>query len=397
MIQILHNARVVTPGATLESGWIAFENERITDMGTARPPRGHIRNDLRGQWVLPGFVDIHAHGGIGYFAQSGEPGELAAIAGFHAQHGTTTIVLSVVADQFERMQHAVTAIAESAVDPLSSIVGSHLEGPFLAPSKCGAIRTEALRSPDLLELARLLEAGKGTVRQVTLAPELPGAYELIEAVVRAGVVPAIGHSNADAETTRRAINLGCRLATHLFNAMSGLDHRSPGVAAVSLIASEVISELILDGHHIDPEIARLAFAAAGPERIALVTDSMAAAGFADGSYRLAGQQITVDRGSARTARGALAGSVLTMDAALRYAVNVLGLAVEKASISAATTPAKAIGLAHQTGSLEVGLDADVVVLDFDLRVTATYIRGTRALPPIERRREQFTNTAVART
>ena len=375
MIGVLYNGRIVTPETTLEAGWLAFDGGQIVDIGVGRPPTGGSSRDVDGGWVLPGFIDMHVHGGNGLFAQNAEPSEIVEIAEFHRTHGTTSMVLSVVADEADQMERAVAAIAVEAGRPSSTVVGSHLEGPFLSPARSGAIRPEALRPPQGPELERLLLAGAGTVRQVTIAPELPGAMGLIDLVTGAGSAAAIGHSNADAITALEAIAAGSRIATHLFNAMSGVQHRAPGVATACLISPDVTCEIVLDGHHLAPEIARLAFAAAGAGRIALVTDAMAAAGLTDGTYFLAGQELSVVDGVARTQAGALAGSTLTMDAAFRYAVTVLELSVEAASNSASSVPAAAIGLAGVTGSLRIGLAADIVLLDTELHVVDTYVRG----------------------
>jgi N-acetylglucosamine-6-phosphate deacetylase len=257
------------------------------------------------------------------------------------------------------------------------LAGIHLEGPYLSAAHRGAHDRACLRRPDARELQRLLAAADGTVRMVTLAPELPAALELVRVSVAAGALAAVGHTDATYDETRAAIDAGATVATHLFNGMRPLHHRDPGPAAALLEDDRVTIELINDGVHLDPAIGRLAFSAAGPDRVALITDAIAGTGMGDGVYQLGPVTVRVIGGVARLEdRPSIAGSVLTMDVALRRAVRDIGLPLADAVRAAASTPARALGLNARVGSIEVGKDADLVVLDDELAPVAVMARGT---------------------
>jgi N-acetylglucosamine-6-phosphate deacetylase len=284
------------------------------------------------------------------------------------------VVASLVTARPDALEAAVAALADLADD--GRLAGIHLEGPWLAPAKAGAHDPRLLRDPDPAEIDRLLRAGRGSVRVVTLAPELPGGLAAVRQVAAAGAVPAVGHTAADYDTTLRAVEAGARLATHLFNAMPPLHHRHPGAVAALLEADDVAVELVLDGVHLHPAVAALAARRAGPGRTVLVTDAIAAAGAADGTYRLGDRDVTVAAGTAHLAgTDVIAGSTLTMDAAWRAAVRSCGLTPVEASHAASTTPARVAGLAGVTGALAAGLRADLVLLDRSLEVTGVMAGG----------------------
>jgi N-acetylglucosamine-6-phosphate deacetylase len=375
---VLANARVVTPAAVLEPGWVRIEDGRIAALGGDDPPADTL--DLGGAWVLPGFVDQHVHGGGGGAYTSGDPAEARAAAAFHRSHGTTTTLASLVTAEVDELERIVRALAPLVGEGV--IDGLHLEGPYLSPARRGAHDPALLRAPDRRALARLLDAGAGTVRMVTVAPELPGGLDLVRQTVAAGAIAAIGHTDATYDEARAAFAAGARVATHLYNAMRELHHREPGPVAAALEDERVTIELINDGVHLHDAVAALAFATAGPARTALITDAMAAAGMPDGRYELGPMDVRVHDGVARLVDGgSIAGSTLTMDVALRRAVQVLGVPMVDAAHAAATTPARRHGL--PTGALEPGLDADLVVLDDSLAVTAVMVQGAWVAAPAE--------------
>ncbi len=257
-----------------------------------------------------------------------------------------------------------------------TVLGAHLEGPFLAATRCGAHDPAYLRAPTLPDVRRLLDAARGTLRQVTLAPELPGALEAIPVLVGAGVTVAVGHTEADLDLARRAFDAGARLLTHAFNAMPPLHHRAPGPVGAALADDRVTLELVLDGHHVHPTVAVLLFAGA-PGRVALITDAMAAAGAGDGEYRLGALDVVVREGRATLGNdGPLAGSALTQDAALRSAI-AAGLTPVEAVTALTATPARALGLDDRLGRIAPGFAADVVVLDEDWTVRHVWAAGRR--------------------
>ena len=384
----LRSERIVTPGGTV-GGEVVVRDGRILDVmprwrGRPRPAAGSgpvVELDRR--WVVPGYIDTHVHGGGGACANADDPDEITSMARFHAAHGTTALLATTIPAPVDELEAAARAIARSAVRREGAcVLGAHLEGPFLSPGRAGALDPKAFLEPDPAVLARLLTAGAGSIRVMTIAPELPGAPELIDSLVSRGVVTSLGHTDATYAQARAAVRRGARGATHLFNAMRPLHHREPGVAGAVLDLPEVSCELICDGIHVDPAALRLALRAKGTKGVRLVTDAIHAAGMPDGSYRLAGAEVIVSAGRASVAGGGpIAGSTLTMDGAVRNAVRFLDLSLEEACIAASSNPARLLGLGDRKGAISPGLDADLVVLDEELRVCGTLIAGVWALGP----------------
>jgi len=327
-----------------------------------------------GQWVVPGFVDMHVHGGGGYTFTTADAREARGAAGFHGRHGTTTLVASLVSAPFAVMRKATAAFAPLVAEGV--LAGIHFEGPYLSTVRCGAQNPAYLRDPSVDELDELLRSG--IVRMMTIAPERPGARDAIARLVGAGAVAAIGHTDATYEQTRAGIAAGATVATHLFNGMRPVHHREPGPVYALLDAPEVTCELVADGVHLHDGVLAFAARAGGTDRTALITDAIAAAGAGDGPYALGGHDVVVRDGVVRLSTvdgspGAIAGSTLTMDAALRRAI-AAGLSMVDAVAMASTTPARALGLGD-VGALTPGRRADLVVLDHDLRVTAVLRSG----------------------
>lgn len=359
-------------------GWVLLDGDRIAAAGGGAdaPPAADATLDLPGRTLTPGFIDLHGHGGGGAGFDDGEESIAAALA-VHRAHGTTRSVISLVANPVESLVESLRLIARlSADDP--TIVGAHLEGPFLAPARRGAHAAEHLLAPDEDVVEILLSAAAGSLVQVTIAPELPGALDAIRRLAGAGVVVAVGHTDADESTARAAFEAGATMLTHAFNAMPGIHHRAPGPVAAAFDDERVVLELVLDGVHVHPSVARVAFRSARG-RIALVTDAMAAAGSADGFYRLGSLNVTVQNGIALlNGTSTIAGSTLTQDVALRTALSA-GID-EAAAIAALTaTPARVLGRQSEWGMLAAGFAADLVVLDADLRVERVWAAGASVL------------------
>jgi N-acetylglucosamine-6-phosphate deacetylase len=374
----LVGGRVVTPDGVLSPGWIRVAGDRIEAVGEGNP--GPDAADLRGQWILPGFVDVHVHGGGGASFTEGPLRDARRAAQFHRGHGSTTLVASLVTAPLAELEARAAMLAALADEGV--IAGLHLEGPFLSAARCGAQDPRHMIPPDMAVFERLRTAAAGHLRMITIAPELPGAIELIKAAVRAGVTVAVGHTDASAEVTSAAVDAGATHATHLFNGMRPLHHREPGPAGALLVRDEVTCEVIADGVHLHDTVIRLAARAAGPGRLVLVTDAMAAAGTPDGSYRLGSQEVNVAGGVARLAAGpgsapgsgAIAGSTATMASVVRHAI-AAGLPVTEVAAAASTTPARVLGIAERTGALRPGLAADLVVCDEEFRPRAVMRRG----------------------
>jgi N-acetylglucosamine-6-phosphate deacetylase len=352
------SGRIVRPGAVVP-GHVEIDGPAI--LSVAEDER-HAGDDV----IVPGFIDLHCHGGGGHTFTTGDASSAQKAAAFHLGHGTTTMLASLVSSPFELMRDAVTAYRPLVAAGV--LAGVHFEGPYLSGARCGAQNPDFLRDPSVDELGALLKAAEDTVRMVTVAPELPGALAAISFLRDHGVLAAIGHTDAAYEQARAGIDAGATVGTHLFNGMRPIHHREPGPVVALLDTPPLVCELIADNVHLHPGALVFAARAAGPDRTMLVTDAMDAAGMPDGQYELGGQEVVVADRVARLARnGSIAGSTLTMDVALRNAV-AAGIALPDAAAMAATTPARLLGLADQVGAIEAGLRADLVVLSAGLRV-----------------------------
>ena len=379
---LLTAGTIFTGAEMLRPGWIETADASITAVGAGTPPRPPD-HDLGASTVVPGFIDTHVHGGGGGSFSGGADQTATAVA-LHRRHGTTTLLASLVSEAPDDLLRQVRDLAEQVRTGL--IAGIHLEGPWLSDHRCGAHDPALLRDPESAELTRVLDAGGGTIRMVTLAPERSGGLEAIRRVVDAGAVAAIGHTEATYAQTRTAINAGATVGTHLFNAMRPIHHREPGPVIALLEDPRVTVEMIADGVHIDPALYRHVVGSAGPDRVSLVTDAMAAAGMADGAYRIGPLAVEVADGVAHLAgTDTIAGSTATMDRLFRFVVthgvegriggralhrdDALALAVRQSSVN----PARALGLPSPV--LQPGTRADLVVLDTSLVVTAVMSRG----------------------
>ena len=375
---ILSAGQVVTPARILAPGWLLLDGDRIVEVGEGAPPRPPDV-DLADATISPGFVDLHVHGGGGASFDAGTTDAAEVVAAAHLAHGTTSMAASLVTDTPDRMDAAVRELGQLVRD--GRLAGVHLEGPWLSPQRSGAHQPGSLAHPEPAVVESLLAAGDGAVRMVTLAPELPGGVDAVRRLAAAGVVAAVGHTDATYDETRAALDAGARVGTHLFNAMRPLHHRDPGPVG-ALLDGPVDVELIADGVHLHPAVLRTVFAAK-PGRCILVTDAMAAAGAPDGDYRLGPMAIEVREGVARLASeagdGAIAGSTLTMDAAVRFAVRTAGLPLLDVVHAATTAPAAAWGLSD-VGAIEAGRRADLVVLDAGLGVVRVMRAGVWQVP-----------------
>jgi N-acetylglucosamine-6-phosphate deacetylase len=370
----LRSRRVVTPRGTV-AGQVSVRDGLIDSVEPGSTTGRAL--DLGDRWLVPGFIDVHVHGGGGAQFNTRDVDEVLAAARFHACHGTTSLLATTVAAAVDDLVSALDAVSAAVgVAGGASVLGAHLEGPFLSPTRPGAMDPASFLDIDDVVVDRLLETGGGCVRMMTVAPELAGAVSLIRRLVSGGAVCSLGHSDASLEEARAAVAAGARSATHVFNAMPPLHHRAPGLLGAVLDLDSVDCELICDGVHADPVAMRLVCRAKGPDRLHLVTDAISAAGMEDGEYRLGGLRVRVVAGRAVLAEhDSLAGSTLTMDAAVANAVSMLGLSVEEAVGAASRGPARLLGLDGSKGSIAAGMDADLVVLDAELRACGTMVGG----------------------
>src|SRR5690554_2092968 len=373
MTTVFSGARKLDVDGEVSDFWMLVEDDTITRTGHGEPPSAEHRVDTGGGWLVPGFIDLHCHGGGGHAFDDGDDEIMAALA-THRAHGTTRSVISLVANPIAQLRESLEVIADLAEeDPL--VLGAHLEGPYLAQERRGAHNHEHLKEPDIYELDGFISASRGTLRQVTIAPELPGAMDAIDHLLQHGVAVGVGHTEAAIDVAREAFDRGASILTHAYNAMPGIHHRVPGPITAAFEDARVTIELILDGLHVHPHVAAMTFRAA-PGRIALVTDAMAAAGSEDGDYRLGSLNVSV-RGGLAVLRGTntIAGSTLTQDHALRCAINQAGIAPGDAVTALTSTPARAIGFGDRFGRLAPGFAADAVMLDAEWQVQQVWANG----------------------
>lgn len=361
---------VLTPEAALRPGWVRVKADLITAVGEGPPPVEHDDTTVVRGVLAPGFVDQHCHGGGGAAFTEGPEGARTALR-THLAHGTTSVVASLVTDTSSRLVEQVTAL-RGLVDA-DELLGVHLEGPWLSPKHCGAHAPALLRDPDPAEIEDVLMRTEGAVVMVTLAAEMPGGEDAVRVIVEHGARAALGHSDATYDEAQRAISAGVSVATHLFNAERPFHHREPGLITALAQSADVVVEVIADGIHVHPAALRGVLAAT-PGRHVLVTDAMAATGAPDGPYRLGPLDVVVAGGEARLPDGTIAGSTLTLDAAVRFVVAHCGLSVERAVEAASTRPADVIGR-PDLGRIAVGAKADFVVLDDALHVVRVMRRG----------------------
>lgn len=380
--KVLAGARVVLPTGIVDGGRLTIDGARIVanDPVPDAVPRGAEVTDLSGHWLVPGFVDIHNHGGGGASFTNGTVDDILTGVRTHREHGTTTVVASTVTGELDVLARRAGLLAELAEQ--GEIAGIHFEGPFISPCRKGAHTEALLRDPDPTEVGKLLEAARGQARMLTLATELPGGLDSVRLLVEQGVIAAIGHTDATYEQTVEAIDAGASVATHLFNAMPPLGHRAPGPIAALLEDERITVELINDGTHLHPAALQLAVHRAGAGRVAFITDAMDAAGFGDGTYHLGPMAVVVKDGVARVADGgSIAGSTLTLDRAFQRAALVDRIPVPDVVRAISANPARLLGVHDRVGSLEPGKDADAVVLDEEFTLVGVVRKGEWVVKP----------------
>lgn len=396
------NGRLVAVDGIVEDGLVIVHDGKIAYAGSregagragfASDAPGAQQNpnfiDAGGGYICPGFIDIHVHGGGGSDVMDGTREALDTIARSHARFGTTGLLATTMTAPFAQLEDVVRVVGAAAAEPFvrqrepagARILGLHLEGPYINPERAGAQNPEHMGPPDMVELERLVAAADGSWRLITLAPELPGALGAIRYLREQGVRVSAGHTASDWETARQALAAGATHLTHTFNAMNGLHHREPGLLGAMLDDDAVWAELIADGLHVHPVMMRLLYKLKGVDKLVLITDAMRAQGCPDGEYTLGDLPVVVKDGEARLRSkvpgepGALAGSVLTMNGAVRRMVQDVGVSLVEAVRMASYNPAAAIGMQDSKGALAKAYDADVVVLDDDFNVQMTAVEG----------------------
>jgi len=389
VIKAILAGTIYTPTNEIENGAILIDGHRITKVGPRdqiKIPAGATVIDNHDRIVVPGFIDMHIHGAMGHDLMEATPEAVTALSTYLPRHGTTAYLATTVTASLERTLHAaqglseiihasLSAHGESDKLPGAQPVGIHFEGPFLNVKKRGAHPVSQIRKPSVETTARFLDAAGNTARMLTLAPEMEGALTVLEYARSRGIRVAMGHSNATCEEAERAIAAGATHAVHVYNAMRPFAHRDSGIIGAVLTDDRVTAELICDGVHVEPTAIRLLVKAKGIERVVLVSDSSSGAGMPDGNYRLGNFTVHVAGGVCRTVEGNLAGSTITLDAALRNLASFTGLSYQTCLPCATLNPARILGLEKQKGVIAPGADADLAILDQSYYVTQTYVRG----------------------
>ncbi len=373
------NVDIITPFRVIEHGSVLVDGKRIVAIGTSEEvdiPASVRRMDFEGMMLTPGFVDVLVHGGGGYGFADMKYEAMEQISSFFFKHGTTGMLAAL----YSKPEREMVADIKRIVDFVgkskgSNIWGIHLEGPFINPELHGAMKADYLWKPDVKGWNTLYDASKGLIRLMTIAPELTGVEEVMRAAATNDVVLSIGHSAATYQEVLNAIDNGAAHVTHMFNAMSPIHHREPGVALAALLHNELKIELIADGIHIHPAVMKLLYKVKGEGGILLITDAIRASGMPDGEYVFMDQKVLVKGDKAYLTDGTLAGSTLTMEKAVRNMVRLVEVPITKAVRMASLNGAKVLGLEHHKGILAVGKDADLVVLDKDFNVHLTVFEG----------------------
>ncbi len=382
---IIHADRAFTPFDEIPDAYVVIQGSKITAIGPRGKinlPRGVTEINAAGRTVVPGFVDVHIHGAGGHDVMEGSREALEIICATVAAHGTTSVVATTVTASEKETRESVAGIACFILDTgqyptrelSAEILGIHFEGPFISPARRGVHPAKWIVPPSTEMFAQFLKEARGTAQILTLAPELPGALELIAVARQAGLVVSLGHTDATYEQAMAAIEAGASHAAHVYNAMRPFSHRGTGVLGAVLTSPKVSAELIADGVHVDEAAMRMLVELKTPERVILVSDGISATGMPDGKYQLGMFEVKVSSGVARNAEGKLAGSTLTLDRALRNMV-ALGVPLSSALRMVTANPARQIGLGARKGVLVPGADADLVFLDDKLEVSGVMTRG----------------------
>jgi len=376
MYKAIVNAGIITPLEEIPCGTVLIKDGRIE-----RIIRGRQKSslspflDAKGKILCPGFIDLHLQGGGGADVIEGSPQAINSVSYTHAKYGTTSFLATTITTckngEFLHIAPILRMIEEGTEG--AQILGIHLEGPFINPRRKGMIKKDYVRKPDLAELRKIIKTCRGKLRMLTIAPELKGSLQLIKELQRHGIIASIGHTDATYEEAMAGIRAGITHATHFFNAMSGLHHRLPGAAGACL-DSELSVQIIADFVHIHPAVIRLVLKLKGVERVALITDAVMAADMPDGIYEAGGQRVRVKEGVCRGRGGILAGSTLTLNRAVRSIVS-LGFSLADAIRMATLTPAKILGIENKKGIIKEGSDADLILIDKELNVYFTMVKG----------------------
>ncbi len=373
---ILKGGKIITPDTTLENKSLIIKDRSITGIqsGDINPSPGDRVIDLQGYWISPGLIDVHVHGAMGFDTMDATPEALHRMGSFFAEHGVASYLPTTMTETPEAILKSITNVANCAQsDETAQHLGVHVEGPYFNPAHKGAQPEYNLRDADPSEYESWLDTG--VVKLVTIAPERTGSMAFIDRGIAGGVEFSIAHSGASYERVIESADHGLRQATHTFNGMLGLHHRQPGTVGAVLTDDRIYAQVICDGVHVHPAVIDLIVRAKGSHRTILITDAIMGTGLADGEYELGGEKIAVKEGISRTVAGNLAGSTLTLDAAIRNMITFTTLSFEEVLPMATSVPAKAMNWYGKKGIIRPGADADITIFDHDLNVRMTIVAG----------------------
>jgi len=377
---IISNGTIITPFQLLEDKVIFIQKGKIIAIenkeNIAAPVETEVI-DAGDGFVVPGFIDIHVHGGGGSDIMDGKYEAVKQVAATHSRFGTTAFLPTTMTMSKDKIIGSLKSIQEAFIKGTGAaeILGINLEGPYINPEKKGAQKEKDIKRPSIEEFLEFNQASGNLIRLITIAPEMPGAIDLIRWLHKNGIIASVGHSNATYRQVQEGIKAGLTHVTHTFNAMRGFNHREPGVVGAALSSPKLILEMIADGIHLHTVAMKILIKIKEIGKIVLITDAMRAASKPEGTYNLGGQEVTVARGQARLKDGTLAGSVLTMDKAVCNMVDKVGVSLTEAIQMATASPARCLGVESKKGSLEPGKDADIVILNKKLKVELTMVKG----------------------
>jgi len=376
---LIFDARVYMPGELLDPGWILSDGGQITCIGQGKPPIGLYSArliDAHGLNLLPGFIDLHIHGSNGYEVMDADPGSILGMASFLVRHGVTSFLPTTLTATHEKILAAIKAVEQARFAPLgarAAILGVHLEGPYLNPERCGAQDPGQIRRANQQEFADYVSSGM--IRLIAVAPEFPENLWLIEACKKRKITVSAGHTSANLDQMRHAISLGLSQVTHIYNAMGPLNHRGVGTVGAALALDELNCEMICDNVHVHPAAQKIAVRCKGIEKVILISDALCCAGLPDGEYKMNQLTVLSQGGAAYLESGSLAGSIISIDKALKNLLENTCLSLEQGWRMASFNAAKAIHIENTKGSIAVGKDADLVLLDNELGVRMTIVEG----------------------
>jgi N-acetylglucosamine-6-phosphate deacetylase len=374
---LIKNAKIYTPHAVMDDSWVVVNAEgKIEQVGEGDIPSSSFARviDADGLSLIPGFIDVHIHGGNGYSVMDGTYEALSGISTYHAKHGTTSFLATTTTGSRDAILKALSGVSVSMKEgvPGAEIIGIHLEGPYLNLKRCGAQSKEEIRPSTLDELNEFLQAANGQLKLATIAPEIENGMIALQFLKENGVTVSIGHSDATLNEVKAAVEKGASHTTHHFNGMSPVHHREPGVAGAGLILSEITTEIISDGIHVHPAMVKHLFDTKGPSKICAITDAVGCAGLPDGEY----DDVVMKDGKVMLKDGSsLAGSTLTMIDAFKNILEFTGYSIEDILPSFTTVPAREINMDHKKGSIEAGKDADLLIVDSGLTILSTFVKG----------------------